>query len=301
MLFEAVRFALCVAEETGGAFDPTIGRRMEARGFNRERSTRTHRVLALSRPDEMCTYRDVDVDLEQRTITLRRPLILDLGAVAKGLAVDTAARELQPFEDFAIDAGGDLYLGGMNREAAPWSVGIRHPRMRSRADRYAARVRRGRLHVGRLRAARSAAPEHHILDPRSGDVARRCRQRDRRRAERMLADALATAAFVLGPVRRPASARASRRRRADRDPALECARDLRTAAMTLRHFFKTPKGLLTIVLAILAAMPRRTRASRSSAPGLACRGHGLRGRSTPSYFGRATRDGTFRAAPCSPR
>ena len=63
--------------------------------------------------------------LNDRTITLDRPLTLDLGAVAKGLAIDMAARELQPFEDFAIDAGGDLYLGGCNPDGAPWSIG--HP------------------------------------------------------------------------------------------------------------------------------------------------------------------------------
>ncbi len=33
-LFEAVRFSLAVAEETGGAFDPTIGHTMELHGFN---------------------------------------------------------------------------------------------------------------------------------------------------------------------------------------------------------------------------------------------------------------------------
>src|SRR5207249_2101947 len=33
MLFEAVRFALAIAKETGGAFDPTVGAGMEARGF----------------------------------------------------------------------------------------------------------------------------------------------------------------------------------------------------------------------------------------------------------------------------
>ena len=36
MLFEAVRFAVAVAEETHGAFDPTVGARMEARGFNHD-------------------------------------------------------------------------------------------------------------------------------------------------------------------------------------------------------------------------------------------------------------------------
>src|SRR5580700_9354090 len=127
ILYEAVQFALMVAEATGGAFDPTVGHRMEARGFNREHGTGEIVRNAIIRDDDV-SYRDVQLDPDRRTITLRRPLTLDLGAVAKGLAVDAAARELEPFRDFAIDAGGDLYLGGLNPQGAPWSVGIRHPR-----------------------------------------------------------------------------------------------------------------------------------------------------------------------------
>ena len=36
ILFEAVQFALAVAEASDGAFDPTIGADLEARGFNEE-------------------------------------------------------------------------------------------------------------------------------------------------------------------------------------------------------------------------------------------------------------------------
>jgi thiamine biosynthesis lipoprotein ApbE len=39
LLYEAVQFAVAVAEETEGAFDPTIGHSMETRGFNREYRT----------------------------------------------------------------------------------------------------------------------------------------------------------------------------------------------------------------------------------------------------------------------
>jgi thiamine biosynthesis lipoprotein len=39
ILFEAVQFALKVAEATDGAFDPTMGRLMEARGFNSHHRT----------------------------------------------------------------------------------------------------------------------------------------------------------------------------------------------------------------------------------------------------------------------
>ena len=128
ILFEAVRFALSVAEETDGGFDPTIGHRMEPRGFNREDRT-GHIVHTPISPDDDVSYRDVEIDVSRRTITLRRPLLLDLGAIAKGMAVDAAARELQPFQHFAIDAGGDLFLGGRTLTARHASVGIRHPRI----------------------------------------------------------------------------------------------------------------------------------------------------------------------------
>ncbi len=127
MLFEVVQFALAVAEETAGAFDPTVGREMETRGFNREHRTRKIVRTPLESGGDAC-YRDVALDPDHQTITLLRPLILDLGAVAKGFAIDMAARELRPFEDFAINAGGDLYLGGRSPDGTPWSIGIRHPR-----------------------------------------------------------------------------------------------------------------------------------------------------------------------------
>jgi len=107
ILYEAVRFALLVAQESGGAFDPTVGHRMESRGFNREHRTGEIVRTAIASDDDV-SYRDVELDPDRKTITLRRRLTLDLGAVAKGLAVDTAARELAGFRDFAIDAGGDL-------------------------------------------------------------------------------------------------------------------------------------------------------------------------------------------------
>ena len=119
VLFEAVRFALMVAEATDGAFDPAVGYRMETLGFDREHRTgETVRSAIAAAPG--VSYRDIELDAERATITLRRPLTLDLGAVAKGLAVDMAARELAPVGDFAIDAGGDLYLGGVNPKGTPW-------------------------------------------------------------------------------------------------------------------------------------------------------------------------------------
>ena len=192
ILYEAVRFALLVAEESGGAFDPTVGHRMEARGFNREHRTGEIFRSAIA-PDDDAGYRDVLLDPDRRTILLRRPLTLDLGAVAKGLAIDTAARELEPFRDFAIDAGGDLYLGGSNERGAPWSVGIRHPRHDHELI--------DSLRVSNQAVCTSGDYERrsHIIDPRIGTTADTVASATVVASGAMLADALATAAFVLGP------------------------------------------------------------------------------------------------------
>jgi thiamine biosynthesis lipoprotein len=166
---------------------------MEARGFNREHRTGdVFRNPSLADAD--ASYRDVELDPKRRTILLRRALTLDLGAVAKGLAVDTAARELERFRDFAIDAGGDLYLGGLNPQGKPWTVGIRHPR------------REGET-IGTVRVSNQAVctsgdyerSQPHILDPRNGRAADSVASATVIGPGAMLADALATAAFVLGP------------------------------------------------------------------------------------------------------
>src|SRR4051812_21505623 len=55
--FEAIRFAVEVARDTDGAFDPTIGARMAARGFDREH--RSGRRIAALTTDAAASYRDV--------------------------------------------------------------------------------------------------------------------------------------------------------------------------------------------------------------------------------------------------
>lgn len=193
-LFEAIRFAVAVAGDTGGAFDPTVGARMAARGFNREH--RTGRRVSANAAGENATYRDVVVDEDRRTVTLRRPLTLDLGAIAKGLAVDASARELEAcgsFSGFAIDAGGDLFLSGHNHHAAPWTVGIRHPRRDGELIET--------LQISGRAVCTSADDERpdHLIDPRTGASATAAASVTVIAPNAMLADALATAAFVLGP------------------------------------------------------------------------------------------------------
>lgn len=190
LLFEAVRFALRVAEETGGAFDPTLGSRLAARGYNRHYVTR---AISDAPGGNDTSYRDVELDEEAGTILLKRPLTLDLGAVAKGLAVDAAAQALRPFRDFCIDAGGDLYCGGRNAKGEAWKVGIRHPRQPDTLIDWVS------VSDGAVCTSGDYERGAHILDPRAEEPAARLASVTVVAPHAMLADALATAAFVLGP------------------------------------------------------------------------------------------------------
>ncbi|MEP6618455.1 MAG: FAD:protein FMN transferase [bacterium] len=198
LLFHAVQFALTVAEEANGAFDPTVGRRMEMRGFDREhrsgRRTQRSHVKA-----DGASYRDVTLDSTAQTITLERALVLDLGAVAKGLAVDMAARELRDYDHFAVDAGGDLFFAGNNPRGEPWTVGIRHPRDdRSLIETIS--VSGSAVCTSGDYARRSNVDDgHHIIDARGGGTASALASVTVVGPTAMIADALATAAFVLGP------------------------------------------------------------------------------------------------------
>ncbi|MFD1675336.1 FAD:protein FMN transferase [Alicyclobacillus fodiniaquatilis] len=128
ILFQTVQFALAVAHRTNGLFDPTVGRRLAKLGFHQHYLTRQS-VQTVDGPNahQEASYQDVEISTEKQAICLHNPLTLDLGAVAKGFAVDLAAQELRRYEGFIIDAGGDLYVSGTNDEGAPWLVGIRDP------------------------------------------------------------------------------------------------------------------------------------------------------------------------------
>jgi thiamine biosynthesis lipoprotein len=192
LVFEALRFAMRVAEMSGGAFDPVVGGSMIARGFNRHYLT-GESTPAPSGNMSGATFRDVEIDDAARTVRLHHPLVLDLGAVAKGMAIDLAAKELEAAQNFSIDAGGDLFFGGRNDDGEEWSVGIRHPRK----DHAVIEV----LRVSDKAVCTSGDYERgqHLWDPTAQSPATTVASATVIAPTAMLADAVSTAACVMGP------------------------------------------------------------------------------------------------------
>jgi thiamine biosynthesis lipoprotein len=190
LLFEAIAFALDLARHTDGAFDPTIGAHMEALGLNT--NYRTGAVVNTGIEAPAASFRDVNLDGHRRTIRLRRPLVLDLNAVAKGLAVDLAARELRDYASVCVEAGGDLYVRGHNLAGEAWRVGIQHPRAED--------VLVETLHLTDTAVCTSGDYERrgHLVDARARQAPLDLASVTVVAPTAMAADGLSTAAMLLG-------------------------------------------------------------------------------------------------------
>jgi hypothetical protein len=106
LLFEAVQLAVAIARETAAPSIPTVGGRMhDAVSIATIRSGRTSNSRG---PGERTApaFATSSLDAPARTITLTRPLVLDLARWRKGLAIDMAAVRIAAVRDFAVDAGG---------------------------------------------------------------------------------------------------------------------------------------------------------------------------------------------------
>lgn len=198
ILFEAIAFACEVAAITDGIFDPTVGHAMENNGFNRHYLSGQIVQSNLSETNPV-NYKSIILDTQHQTVRLLQPLILDLGAVAKGLAVDLAAKELQDMDGFAIDAGGDVFVSGINGQQEPWKVGIRHPLDHDQSILVLRLTNAAVCTSGSYeRRSKSVASLHHLIHPQTRTSPQHLVSATVIAPFAMMADALSTAVFLQG-------------------------------------------------------------------------------------------------------
>jgi thiamine biosynthesis lipoprotein len=109
--------------------------------------------------------------------TIARPpgLRLDSGGVGKGLAADLVAARLaqRGHERFAVDAAGDVRLGGTRTAMRPHAVEVAHPW--EDAPLGTLRLARGAVATSgvgsRLWRTPAGGWAHHLLDPATGEPA----------------------------------------------------------------------------------------------------------------------------------
>lgn len=197
---ELISFALSMAEETGGALDPTIYPVLTAWGF----TTEERQVPAQSEIDALLPLVDYgQIQLSEGRLTVPQGAAVDLGAVAKGYTGDQVAALLKErcVTSALINLGGNVQAVGGKPDGSPWRIGVRDPFSEQNL---------GVLEVEDCAVVTSGGYQNyfigedgqvywHILDPETGYPARTGLASVTVVApEGKRCDALSTALFVMG-------------------------------------------------------------------------------------------------------
>jgi FAD:protein FMN transferase len=201
-LFGLIQRCLGLSEDTQGAFDITVGPLMKTWGFFRGQG----RVPSPQETRDVLGhvgYWHVHLDAERRTIHFDEPGIeLDLGAKAKGYAVDRAVDILREngISSALVSAGSSsIYALGAPPGERAWQISLRDPL----DDRKAAEV----IYLKNFSLSTSGNYERffkvggktyaHIMDPRTGRPVENMLSTAAFTEQTVDSDGLSTAFYVL--------------------------------------------------------------------------------------------------------
>ncbi len=203
-LFSVIDAAQQVSDQSGGAFDITVGPLMKLWGFH-DKKLHVPTVAELNAIRPLVNYRNLQLDRATRTIAFARPGVdIDLGGIAKGFASELAANVLKRYGLAGfVDCGGNQYMLGLPPGKESWTVGVRDPDHPDRllgvidttgggastAAAYGTFLAAGATHYGHIM-------NPHTLRPSTASLSVTVVGPDG-----TLADAVSNAAFVLGPER----------------------------------------------------------------------------------------------------
>lgn len=202
--FHVLSHALALAEDSGGAYDPTVGPLVNAWGFGpHQRAFEPPSPSAIEAARARCGWRRVQLDAQRQAALQPGGAYLDLSSIAKGYGVDRAAMALDALgiTQYLVEVGGELRARGKRPDGQPWRVAIEVP---DASDDHALALPLRDHSIatsGDYRRHAGSGDERyaHTIDPRTGLPVRNglasvtvlhpgCMQ----------ADALATALTVLG-------------------------------------------------------------------------------------------------------
>ena len=200
-LREVLTTAQDLYNRTRGAFDVTIAPllNLHANAYQSEgREPRREEIrLALARVG----FQDLHVGPD--AVVLDRPgMSVTLDGIAKGYVVDSVIEELRAagIEEVLVDAGGDIGAAGSGPEGSGWPVAVPGPPGMG-VETAGLRLQGGAVATSGdyMQSFTQDRRVHHIIDPRSGLSPGATAAVSVRARTAMWADALSTAAMVLGP------------------------------------------------------------------------------------------------------
>ncbi|HEY6125916.1 MAG TPA: FAD:protein FMN transferase [Steroidobacteraceae bacterium] len=199
-LFRLLQVSVEYSELTHGAFDITYA----SVGYLYDFKKGIHpdqKAIDAALPG--INWRHMVLDARNTTVFFTRPgMRIDLGGIAKGYSVDRGIEILQKqgITRAMVNAGGDTRIIG-DRFGKPWVVGVRDPDHEGKVFL--------RLPLSDTAFSTSGDYEryfdedgkrfHHIIDPKTGDSARKVRSVTVISGTATRTDALTKSVFIMGP------------------------------------------------------------------------------------------------------
>jgi len=204
--FEVIEKSLWVAGRSEGVFDISFEAMRDLWRFDENKVEEIPSRDAIDKARALIDWHKITLDKAKRSVKLEKPgMRISLGGIAKGYAVDAAAKVLsaEGIASFYVQAGGDLYVRGKKPDGSSYRVGVRDPRGQGPNDYFAM--------IDVTDHAFSTAGDyerafvkdgkrwHHIIDPRTGYPARASRSVTVWAKDAFVADGIDDAIFILGP------------------------------------------------------------------------------------------------------
>lgn len=209
--FTVLEYALDVAAETAGAYDPTVGPLVDLWGFGP--GPKRHEIpsaAAVEAARARVGWQRIRLDAANRRAFQPGGVSVDLSSVAKGFGVDQVARHLDRagVANYLVEVGGELRARGRRPDGGAWQVAIEKPGSAAGAVDRMDEVERV-IDLEDIAIATSGDYRHsftdagrifsHHVDPRSGwPVEHRIASVTTLAADAMHADSTGTAIMVLG-------------------------------------------------------------------------------------------------------
>lgn len=203
-VLKLIQRALLYSARTGGAFDPTVGPLVEAWGFFRG-SGKYPSEDALNQARTVTGWQHVSLAQDARTIAFdREHMMIDLGGVGKGYAIDRVAAVLRSEGVRAALIGGgtsSYYALGAPPGLAGWAIDIPAPFGDNQSLATVTLNNQSLSTSGNYRRFFELEGQRysHIIDPRTGHPVQGRVQVTVVAPRAEDSDALSTALFVMGP------------------------------------------------------------------------------------------------------
>ena len=169
---DALEVSLTAYVSTQHRFDPRVHDDLVRLGYDHSRrlGAMSPRSRSALQPRDDLPVWQPEIDVDNCRVRIG-PHPIDLGGIAKGMAVDHVGQALAAAVDgVLVDAGGDCWCGGTTSAGDPWRIAVEDPHGGSEP--------RAVIELSDLAVATSStrvcswevdgAPVHHLIDPRTG-------------------------------------------------------------------------------------------------------------------------------------